>query len=85
MNMYELQDLILCEFTAQGKVLHVSTTGEGEVLIYTEQNGDYRNIIIDEDGDIEYLYVDNNNRADSWHEYFDAPTIGDITTLVHRA
>lgn len=85
MNMYELRDLVLREFAAQGKVPTVSTTGEGELLIYTCQGGDYRNIIIDEDGDIEYLYVDNRDRANSWHEYFDAPTIGEITTMVSRA
>ena len=41
----------------------VSKTGEGELLIYKEnKHGDFINIIIDEDGDIELMKLTKDRR-----------------------
>lgn len=58
-----------------GKELTISKTGDNEALIYTSSNGDFKNIIIDDEGNIEFLFI-SANRSDSYNEYF--PFIGNI-------
>ena len=50
-------DEIITECEIQGKVITVSKTGDGEKLIYTQRNGTYYNILIDEDGDVEFMTI----------------------------
>ena len=57
--------------------IKISRTGENEILIFSENNGTYNNIIIDEDGDIEFLHIPIN-RDETYNEHF--PFIGDINT-----
>jgi hypothetical protein len=46
----------------QGKKFVVSEAGEGEGLIYTQSDGGYKNVIIDEDGDFEFLDIPKDRR-----------------------
>jgi hypothetical protein len=51
----EIAHDIIDECFKQAKYdINVSRTGESEILIYTQMDGQYRNIIIDRDADIEY-------------------------------
>lgn len=46
----------------------VSKTAEGELVIYKpDGKGGWINLIIDEDGDIEIMYV-HENRGNTWHK-----------------
>jgi hypothetical protein len=47
----------------------ISKTGESELLIFRESNGTFNNIIIDEDGDIEFLHIPID-RKDTYNEHF---------------
>lgn len=58
-----------------GKEVTISKTGDNEALIYTAYNGDFKNIIIDDEGNIEFLFI-SSNRSDSYNEFF--PFIGAI-------
>jgi len=49
--------------------LKISRTGENEILIYRQNNGAINNIIIDKDGDIEFMRI-GKNRATSFNEYY---------------
>ena len=60
---------IIEECKRQNKNYVLSKTGENETLIYTFIDGVYRNIIIDSDFDIEYLYIPED-RSKSYNEYF---------------
>lgn len=59
---------IIGECNKQGKNYILSKTGENEVLIYTCDDGNYKNIIIDSDGDIEFMYI-SDDRSKSYNEY----------------
>jgi hypothetical protein len=56
------KDIIEEAFTQSKKGIKISYTGDGELLIYREENGEYRNIIIDNDGDVEYLNIPPNRQ-----------------------
>lgn len=61
---------ILNEAFLQGKTdICISKTGDNELLIYTFSDGDYKNIIIDADADIEYLYIPMD-RTHTFNEHF---------------
>ena len=62
---------IFVEYTKKGRVeiLHISKTGDNELLLYTVNEGNYSNIIIDEDADVEFLYV-SKNRKSSYSELY---------------
>lgn len=49
--------------------IKISRTGENEILIFRESNGNFKNIIIDEDGDVEFLYIPVN-RSNTKNEHF---------------
>ena len=55
--------------------MKISRTGENEILIFSEDSGTFKNIIIDKDGDIEFLCIPPD-RAKTYNEYY--PFIGDI-------
>jgi hypothetical protein len=73
---------IIKECRKQNKDYILSKTGENETLIYTYKEGVYRNIIIDDDFDIEYLYIPED-RSKSFNEYFSEKDIN-IKELVSR-
>jgi hypothetical protein len=47
----------------------ISHTGDNELLIYRNNNGEFRNIIIDNDGDIEYLCIPKIRR-NTYNEHY---------------
>ena len=47
----------------------VSRTGDNEILIYRNDNGEYRNIVIDEDCDIFYFCIPIDRRL-SYNEFY---------------
>lgn len=49
--------------------IKISKTGENELLIFREIDGEFNNIIIDEDADIEYLHIPIDRRQTS-NEHF---------------
>lgn len=51
------------------KDIIISRTGDNELLIYRNVDGEIRNIIIDKDCDIEFL-VATKIRKDSYHELY---------------
>lgn len=55
----------------------VSLTGENELLIYREQQGVFNNVIIDSDGDIEFLHIPVD-RSQTYNEHI--PFIDNIDT-----
>ena len=64
--------------------IKISRTGENEILIYRIVNGEYRNIILDNDGDIEFLKIPVN-RADTYNENHPFITLGnDMQVLVSK-
>jgi hypothetical protein len=50
--------------------LVVSKTSENEILLYTSENNSYKNILIDDDGDMQFMFI-ASNRNESFNEYFD--------------
>ena len=40
--------------------IDISKTSDGEFIAYTTSNGTYKNILVDEDGDIELLIIPIN-------------------------
>lgn len=82
----QLREDILRESYKQNKRdIVISKTGEGELLIYRVVNDEYRNIIIDEDADIEYMNIPAN-REDTINEYFPFKNSkdGSIVKLVEK-
>jgi hypothetical protein len=49
--------------------IEVSRTGEDEILIFRKVNGTFNNIIIDQEGNIEFLCIPPN-RVDSYNQYY---------------
>lgn len=47
----------------------ISRTGDNELLIFREVDGTFNNIIIDDEGDIEFLHIPTN-RAETYNEHF---------------
>src|SRR5688500_4622896 len=47
----------------------ISRTGDNEILIYRKENGEYKNIMIDESGDIEFLYIPVDRR-NTYNEHY---------------
>ena len=60
----------------------VSKTGDGEMLIYRKTETGYSNIIIDENADVEYLFIDDN-RVNSHNEYHSLAMLN-ISTLTSK-
>jgi len=74
---------ILNAFVNSGKTnLIVSKTADNEMLIYTNIDGEFRNIIIDENADVEYLFVPKQRR-DTFNEYY-AFAMVDATELANK-
>ncbi len=69
---------IIKHATSRGKYdIKISRTSETELLIYTEDNDTYNNIIIDKDGDVEFMHIPLD-RTKTYNEHF---FIEDIWTL----
>jgi hypothetical protein len=62
-------DEILNECKLQNKNYILSKTGEDEILIYTFVDGTYRNIIIDDENGIEFLFI-HKDRSKTFNEYY---------------
>lgn len=61
---------IINELKKQGKNdFVISKTGDDEILIYRKINGEYRNLIIDEDCDVIYLNIPVDRR-NSHNEFY---------------
>lgn len=60
----------------------ISRTGDGEILIYFNNNTHSKNIIIDDDGDIEFLCIDRKNRENSFHKYYNKNDFHEIISLI---
>jgi hypothetical protein len=54
----------------QQKAFTVSRSGEGELLLYTQAHEAIRNLLIDAEGDVEFLYIDQRNRQNSYHQLY---------------
>jgi len=63
--------------------IKISKTGENELLIFREYKGDFKNIIIDEDADIEFLHIPND-RSKTYNEHFPFIYNTDIAELVSK-
>lgn len=69
-----LIDLIYQLHLLGKKDLNISITGEHELLIFRKTEfGDIRNIIIDKEGDIEFVEI-ADIRDKSWNKHFFQPT-----------
>ena len=55
--------------TTQGKIT-LSKTSENEFIIYTVENGTYKNILIDEDGDVEVLIIPQDRTLTSNKRFY---------------
>ncbi len=51
-----LQSCILNNITD----INVSKTGDKEILIYRNKNGEFSNLLIDEDGDVSFMFIGKN-------------------------
>lgn len=56
-STFEVSVKILEELKKTDKKFTISSTGEDEILFYTKEGGDFKNLIIDEDGDVEFLII----------------------------
>lgn len=60
---YEIENFTLKLYIHDGRQnIEISQSSEGEMLIYTEKNGAYKNAIFDSDGDIEILKIPIDKR-----------------------
>ncbi|MCY7410132.1 MAG: hypothetical protein LH473_07655 [Chitinophagales bacterium] len=50
--------------------IQIAYTGNGEILIYRKINENYHNLIIDINGDVEFLYIPFD-RSKTFNQYFD--------------
>lgn len=65
-KMYETSIHLINELIMQDKkVTKISLTGDKEVLIYTKNEESFKNLVIDEDGDVSYLYIGQNRKTDT--------------------
>jgi len=69
------------ECIRQDKDITISKTTDNEILIYTDHDGSFDNLIIDHDGDIEYICIPKN-RTMVYNEYFRNDGGIDIEELV---
>lgn len=66
----EIANDVLLELHAQSKEdVYISYTGDNELLLYRKDNGEYRNLIIDEDGDVVYMHIPTDPR-NSYNEFY---------------
>jgi len=63
--------------------IKISRTGENEILIFRETEGTFNNLIIDEEGDIEYLHIPVN-RAETYNEHYSFAEHLDTFSLVSK-
>jgi hypothetical protein len=49
--------------------LNVSKTGEKELLLFRSKNGEFSNLLIDEDGDVSYIFIGKKKGSEKT-EYF---------------
>ena len=63
--------------------IKISRTGENEILIFRETEGAFNNLIIDEEGDIEYLHIPVN-RAETYNEHYSFADHLDTFSLVSK-
>ncbi len=62
---------ILKEFVNAGKRnLIISKTGDKEILFYTHSKDYYKNLMLDEDGDVSIIVVDRKNPERSYNKLF---------------
>jgi len=60
-EVLKIADNIIRECLSQNKLdIKISRTGDDELLIYRESNGIFNNIIIDSEGDIEFMHIPKN-------------------------
>ena len=72
--MIKVYNDLIEECKSQGKNIILSKTGEGELLIYTKYDDVFNNLIIDEDGDVEFMQIPSNWR-DTYNEYYYYPNL----------
>lgn len=63
--------------------IKISRTGENELLIFRERNGDFNNVIIDEDADIELLQIPVD-RSNTTNEHYPFVYYTNIQELVSK-
>jgi hypothetical protein len=83
---FRIAEDILAECFRQGKGdVIISRTGENELLIYRKMDGEYRNIIVDEDGDIEHLHIPVE-RSQTYNQFVEFIMVdaGKIKELVNK-
>ena len=80
-----INDILEESFSQLKTDVKVSKTGEGEILIYRNEGEEFRNIIIDNDGDIEYLHIPSDRTA-TYNEHYQFIHINEdiITELVNK-
>ena len=68
-EVFRIGEDIIKECVREGKGdIIISRTGENELLIYRKLEGGYRNIILDKDGDMEYLHIPED-RSETYNEF----------------
>lgn len=74
-NVLSLAIDIFDEYTKKGRadILIISKTGENELLFYTTRNCIQNNIIIDEDGDVEFMCIPIDVRK-TYNEFYEYNT-----------
>ena len=74
---------IIKECISQGKTDYiVSITGENELLLYRKTGHDYRNVVIDADGYVEYIETPLD-AVKTWNRHYPDPTKEDIVEIVN--
>ena len=71
-NVLEIGIDVITNCILQKKIdVKISRTGEGELLLYREIGRSFNNIIIDEDGDIEFLHIpeERQNTFNEFHPF----------------
>ncbi|MBI1268559.1 MAG: hypothetical protein GC193_14135 [Cryomorphaceae bacterium] len=68
--IFKIGSEIIRDLAAQGKFsVQIIRTGEDEIAFYIKNGREFKNLILDEDGDIEFLHI-TEKREDTYNEIF---------------
>lgn len=82
--LYVATDIIRHFISIKGSShINISKTGDNEILLFTEHNNSFNNIIIDSDCDVEFMHV-AENRAESYNSYYDFEENFDTLALAKK-
>jgi len=83
-SVLSLATKIITNSVFEGKRdLKISHTGDNEILIFREINGEFNNIIIDDYGDIEFMKI-AKNMQESYNEHYYSGELGREAKVVSK-